>query len=465
MLTRQELTQDEEHQIIRYMYFWSVLLLLTVPLSCFISHDNVSSILKDFLRIILSPSKLVTDYFELGSVSASFLNAGLCGLTCAVIASIIKAKSTATLLAGFFLVIAHCFYGLNFLNMWIPFLGIPVYCAVKKQNYREYLHLSFFCTSLGPFISDFLFRYTIQSSFDINKPRITIFGIILAVLFGLAEGFTIPALLKGTTKMHRGFSLFKAGLAVGLFGMLAFDFFYKTLGVDVPDVIYRSNDIYEAHGRSYLFIADIFFGTVFITTLLIGFFKNHKSFNGYKFLFNVDGLHDDFTLKFGMPLTFINIGIYGMAVLLYYNAIILFTEGVGFTGPTVGVIIAAITFSACGQTIKNVWPIAFGYMLLTSAVMIICSICNLEIPATISHQGYINGFAFATGLCPFAGRYGVKFGIIAGILDAIVCTSTSAIHGGFVLYNGGFAAGLTALLLLPVLEFYNVPERDIQQWQ
>ena len=29
-------------------------------------------------------------------------------------------------------------------------------------------------------------------------------------------------------------------------------------------------------------------------------------------------------------------------------------------------------------------------------------------------------------------------------------------HGGFVLYNGGFTAGLTALVLLPILDFYKI---------
>ena len=29
-------------------------------------------------------------------------------------------------------------------------------------------------------------------------------------------------------------------------------------------------------------------------------------------------------------------------------------------------------------------------------------------------------------------------------------------HGGFVLYNGGFNAGLTALILIPILDFYKI---------
>ena len=80
----------------------------------------------------------------------------------------------------------------------------------------------------------------------------------------------------------------------------------------------------------------------------------------------------------------------------------------------------------------------------------------MEIPWTLSTQGYINGLAFATGLCPFAGKYGWKVGVLAGFLSAVICTSTSAMHGGFVLYNGGFTAGLTALVLVPVLDYYKI---------
>ena len=80
---------------------------------------------------------------------------------------------------------------------------------------------------------------------------------------------------------------------------------------------------------------------------------------------------------------------------------------------------------------------------------------------TLSTQPYINGLAFATGLCPFAGKYGVKIGILAGFISAVVCTITSDMHGGLVLYNGGFNAGLTALVLLPVLDFYGInPKYD-----
>ena len=85
---------------------------------------------------------------------------------------------------------------------------------------------------------------------------------------------------------------------------------------------------------------------------------------------------------------------------------------------------------------------------------VVCIITGREIPWSLSTQGYINSAAFATGLCPIVGRYGIRAGIAAGFMCASLCTSTSALHGGLILYNGGFTTGITALILLPILEHY-----------
>ncbi len=134
-----------------------------------------------------------------------------------------------------------------------------------------------------------------------------------------------------------------------------------------------------------------------------------------------------------------------------------YTEGAGFTGATIGVILAALTFTCMGQHPKNIWPILAGYQLLYLFTLTICYLNGREISWTITTQGYINGVAFATGLCPISGRYGRRAGIAAGFMCASMCTATSSLHGGLVLYNGGFTAGITALILLPILEHY-IPE-------
>ena len=49
---------------------------------------------------------------------------------------------------------------------------------------------------------------------------------------------------------------------------------------------------------------------------------------------------------------------------------------------------------------------------------------------------------------------------IALALCAALCTATGALHGGLMLYNGGFTAGIAALILIPLLEHYVKTPRD-----
>ena len=81
-----------------------------------------------------------------------------------------------------------------------------------------------------------------------------------------------------------------------------------------------------------------------------------------------------------------------------------------------GVILAALTFTAMGQHPKNIWPILVGYQLLYFVTIFFCHANGRELTWSISTQGYINGVAFATGLCPIVGRYGVRAGLAAGFM-------------------------------------------------
>lgn len=426
-----------------------------------LTGETKETFFKGLIAIFKGPSKLVTDYFALGGLAPTLFNAGLCGLACNCFQIFSKTKGTSTCFAGYILVIAHCFYGLNFINMWPPFVGVIVYCVVKKLPLHKHLHVAMFSTALAPFITDFLFYYPLGDDFKLFG--ISILGILFSLAFGILSGFLVPALLPGTTAMHRGYNLYKAGLAIGMMGIFVYCFLYKTLGLMPHVVTVQADDTWRR--LHYLFM-NVFFASIFLLTLLLGFFLNGCSLQGYKKLLSCTGHGIDFSDQFGMPLCFINFGLYGFCILLYLNAAFLLPHfipfipaGVGFTGPTAGVIFAALTFSAGGQHPKNVAPIALGYTLLFAIVCLICTIAGIPIPWTLSTQAYINGLAFATGLCPIAGAYGFRYGVAAGLVSAIVCTSTAGMHGGFVLYNGGFNAGLTALILIPILDFYKISPR------
>ena len=409
---------------------------------------------KDFLKLMVLPGPLVTDYFMLGNIASAFLNAGICGMTFTLLMIVLKTECRPSYLAGYFLVVAHCFYGLNFLNMWPPVLGILLFTKIFKIGFRHNLDMAMFSTAFGPFISEMLFRYHVWDYYITYEVQVSILGFIYVIIFSIFLGFAIPAMLPGALKLHKGFNLYNGGLAFGLLGLFIYAFMYKTMGIEPPHATPTPNVVYASHTNSYQIFSTWFFVIVFALFILWGWYLNGKSFKGYKELLKSTGHTADFFAEYGAPKVIMNIGFYGFLVFTYFLLVISFTDGAGFTGPTVGVILAAMTFSSQGQHPANVWPIFVGYMVLFLFVTIMCSISGLDIPWTLSTQGYINGAAFATGLCPIAGRYGKRYGVIAGILAAILCTSTSSMHGGLMLYNGGLTTGITALIMVPCLEYY-----------
>ena len=433
--------------------FISVCLLAACPIAAY--YINCwDTFLYDFYQILTMPSPLVTDYFNLGSLAVAFFNAGLCGMACTLIMILNKTDCPPSFLAGYFLVIAHCFYGLNFLNMWPPMLGIYLFCKVMKIHFNENLDMAMFSTAFGPFISEMLFRYHVSQEYIIWKTQVSYLGLFYAIIFSIFLGFAIPAMLPGALRLHKGFNLFNGGLAFGLLGLFIYSYMYKTFGISAPTPYKNINVIYGIHNHSYTLFIITFFIIVFLSFLISGWYMNGKTFEGYGRLMESTGHRVNFFDTYGPAFVYINIGVYGLMMLAYFTLVIFLTDGAGFTGPTTGIILASITFSAQGQHPKNVWPVLLGYIVLFVFVSISKITFGLELPWTLSTQTYMNGAAFATGLCPIVGCYGRRYGVIAGIMCASMCASTNAIHGGFMLYNGGFTTGITALILIPCLEYY-----------
>ena len=412
------------------------------------------SLFADFFRILTSPGPLITDYFGVGSLPAAFLNAGLCGLTMWAFMTFLPGPSHVNTFAGYFLVIAHAFYGLNFLNMWPCFLAPFLYLRLRRLDYNRNLHICMFCTCFSPFVSELLFRYTQGESWAPGTVTLTVRGLLLTVVFILIVAFVAPAILPGTRAWHKGYNLYNGGLAFGMLGFLLYNLLYRTMGVAAPAAVPFRNEVYERFGYSYHVFGAVFFLLLFGGCLAAGYMLNGRSFKGLSLLFTDTGYESNFAGKYGMPLCLINVGIYGAMFLVYVVLAEQLTDGAGFTGPTFGVILAALTFTAMGQHPRNVWPIFAGYLVLFLLAAAYNRLVGGSATWTLSTQAYINSIAFATGLCPLVGRYGVVPGIMAGMLCGSLCTATSALHGGLMLYNGGFTAGITTLILLPILEHY-----------
>jgi tetrahydromethanopterin S-methyltransferase subunit F len=58
---------------------------------------------------------------------------------------------------------------------------------------------------------------------------------------------------------------------------------------------------------------------------------------------------------------------------------------------------------------------------------------------------------FGTSLAPIAGRFGLGWGLAAGFVHASAALTVGPLHAGLNLYNNGFAAGIVAAVLVPVI--------------
>ena len=152
-----------ERLIRAYTVFISLFFLLATPIAVYYTKEW--DFFENLWEILTSPSKLITDYFALGGLGSTLFNTAICGLIANAIIYITRLRPNATTLAGYMLIIAHGFYGLNFINMWPPFFGVILFCLVMKRRISENIHVAFFATALAPFVSEVLFRYSV-GSFD-----------------------------------------------------------------------------------------------------------------------------------------------------------------------------------------------------------------------------------------------------------------------------------------------------------
>ena len=59
---------------------------------------------------------------------------------------------------------------------------------------------------------------------------------------------------------------------------------------------------------------------------------------------------------------------------------------------------------------------------------------------------------FSTTLAPVAGEFGVVAGIVAGYLHSSVVLNVGIVYGGMNLYNNGYAGGIVAIFMVPVIQ-------------
>ena len=386
-------------------------------------------------NIYTTPAQLTKDYFVVGGVSAAFFNAFIMALLCAVLYLLPGAVVNGTSYLAFTLTVGFSFWGIHLLNALPCMLGTVLYCAVKREAVGKHVNFMIFATGLAPLVSDLFFRYP-----ALQLHGLTAGSAAAGVAVGLFIGFLMPAGCSFSPGVHKGFSLYSAALPMGMAAIFLRALLYAVLGGQLPPI-----EALLGESRPAVFYG--FYGALFAVFLLLGLWKNGWSFRGYGKLLKSSGHKTDLSAEFGPALALMNIGIYGLFIMLYYTVV-----GGSLNGVTFGLVLCMGCCAVAGSHPGNVWPIMVGYALAATLGRLLY--VGEGVPLTLNTQAILVGMCYANGLSPVSGRYGWPLGILAGVLHFILVTCVPAMHGGFLLYNGGFAACLICIFLLPTLEHF-----------
>lgn len=387
-------------------------------------------------RIISQPNKISTNYFYLGGYAATFLNMGLVAFFCLGLFVIFGATANNVSTLAFLLTLGFTSWGINVLNMWPSILGVLLYCGVKREKCGANVNVMLFSTGIAPLITELMVRYPRPEAVGFNLP-----GVALALVVGLAIGFFLPAGLAHAPKVHKGFDLYNAAVPVGMMAFFLQAVLYKSMGVALPAA--PAAETLQVASR---LTVNVFCGIVFGLLVVTAFLMGCKPKDYWKLMVDPENAAS-FSATYGKAAFLMNVGVYGLFILGYYNLI-----GASFNGITFGIIFCMLACCNSGSHPGSVLPIMLGYLAASWLYQALSNLTGGSFTGAINAQAIMVGLCYANGLSPIADKYGWKFGVLAAGMHYLLVTSVPALHGGFCLYNGGFTAALICIILLPTLE-------------
>ena len=394
-------------------------------------------------RIISQPNKITTNYFWLGGYAATFLNMGLVALFCLGLYVLPGAAANNVSTLAFLLTLGFSSWGINVVNMWPGVLGVMLCCLVKREKLGANVNAMLLSTGIAPLITELMVRYPHPETVGFNLT-----GVLLALAVGVAIGFFLPGGLVHAPKVHKGFDLYNAAVPVGMTAFFLQAVLYKTMGVALPAAP-GAETLQVASRMTVNVFCCIVFGVLIAAAFVLGCRPKD-----YWQLLTARSNPGSFSAAYGKAVFLMNVGVYGLFILGYYNLI-----GAQFNSITFGIIFCMLACCNSGSHPGNVWPIMAGYVLASFLFGWIAPMLGGNFTFAVNAQAIAVGLCFANGLSPIVDKYGWHWGILAAAMHYLLVTSVPALHGGYCLYNGGFTAAFICLLLVPQLEKF-LPARD-----
>lgn len=397
------------------------LLLALVPIYFILAGfflQPVREIIPGVMAIIREPDFLITDYFIIGGIGAAFVNAGILTLMSIGIVYFLGMDVDGHTITSTFLMFGFSLFGKNLLNIWLILLGVVLYARYHKTSVTRYIYIGFYGTSLSPIIT--------QVMLIGELPMLARFA--LCVFTGITIGFVLPPLCTHVHYAHKGYSLYNVGFGAGIIATVVVSLL-KSFGITIESRLIWSS----GNNGLFMILLSILFGGMIVT----GFLSDKEVVRKYRNIIRSYGLGGtDYLKAEGGAATLVNMGVNGLAVTLF-----VVLTGCDLNGPVIGSIFTVVGFSATGKHIRNIMPIMFGVWIASWTKS-----WNITDPsATLA-------LLLSTTLAPIAGEFGIFAGLLAGFLHSSVALNVGIVYGGMNLYNNGFAGGIVAIFLVPVIQ-------------
>ena len=435
----------EESKFLRLFFaFVSVCFLIAAVIM-----PDRNTMLKGFVEILTKPCKISTNYFALGGLSATFFNMGIVGLYCLGLTFLPGCKPNNVTTLGVILTIGFGSWGMNVVNMTPTVLGVCLYALVKKEKLGSVTNAMLYSTGIAPIISELLFRYPGAEYLGFNW-----LGLGLALFVGLIIGFFLPAGMAHAPNIHKGYDHYSAAVPIGFTAFFLRAVLYNVMLGTTPAKMELST--MAAPQAEFFYACNIFAVALFAVCVVVALLMG-CTLKDYWNLMKDSGHGVSFSAKYGNAAFLMNAGVFGLMIVAYYNFAALIDPNQAmstvWTGMTFGIVFCMVCTCNSGSHPRNVLPIMVGYIVFSYLFGWIAGLLGVENYAlTIGSQTILIGLCYANGLSPISGKYGFGYGFLAAGLHYLLVSAVPDMHGGFLLYNGGFTAALICLLFVPQLE-------------
>lgn len=398
------------------------LLLALVPVYFMIAGcimQPIKEIGQGITAIIREPDFLITDYFIIGGVGAAFLNAGLLTLVSIAIVYFLGLEMDGHTITSAFLMFGFSLFGKNLLNIWTILLGVLIYAKYHKTSVSRYIYIGYYGTSLSPIITQVM-------QIEVLPMEVRF---CMSILLGVIIGFVLPPLCTHVHFAHKGYSLYNVGFAGGIIATVVVSMF-RSFGIEIESRLIWST------GNNRVF--GIMLAVLFCGMLIPGLVTSPKvTWARYRRILKSYGLSGtDYFKSQGLAPTLFNMGVNGLFVTAFVCMV-----GGDLNGPTIGSIFTVVGFSATGKHLRNIYPIMLGVWLASFTKLWSITDPSAQLALLLS-----------TTLAPITGEFGILAGLLAGYLHSSVALNVGIVYGGMNLYNNGFAGGIIAIFMVPVIQ-------------